>query len=61
MNIFVVGAGPAGLITAVCFANKKNTVYIYDKDKSKLEKIKAGKTPFYEKDLGSELARPKKT
>jgi len=57
MNIFVVGAGPAGLITAVCFANKKNTVYIYDKDKSKLEKIKAGKTPFYEKDLGSELGK----
>jgi UDPglucose 6-dehydrogenase len=55
MNILVIGAGYAGLITAVCFSKAKNNVFVYDKDKEKLEKIKAGIAPFFEKDLSSSI------
>ncbi len=51
MNILVVGAGHIGLVTAACLANKGNRIYVYDSDKSKLEKIKEGRVPFYEKNL----------
>ncbi len=57
MDILVIGAGYAGLITAACFASAGNTVYVYDKDREKLEKIKQMETPFYEEMLSDMLSK----
>lgn len=55
MNLLVIGAGYVGLITAVCFANVNNKVYVYDKIREKLDKIKIAKAPFFEENLDSAL------
>ncbi|MBU1758361.1 nucleotide sugar dehydrogenase [Patescibacteria group bacterium] len=43
------------MITAICFANNGNRVYVYDKIKEKLDKLKASETPFFEENLASNL------
>lgn len=50
-KIGVVGAGYVGLTTAVCFSELKHNVICYDKDKSKIEKLKNGIVPIYEPGL----------
>ena len=51
MNIVVVGSGYVGLVTAACFAECGHFVKCIDIDKTKLNKLKVGKIPFYEKNL----------
>ncbi|MFM8429716.1 MAG: UDP-glucose dehydrogenase family protein [Holophagaceae bacterium] len=51
MKIAVVGTGYVGLVTAVCFAHVGLEVAAVDKDASKIETLRLGKSPIYEPGL----------
>jgi UDPglucose 6-dehydrogenase len=51
MKIAVIGTGYVGLVTGTCLAETGNEVICVDIDKSKVEKMKAGKVPIYEPHL----------
>lgn len=51
MNITITGTGYVGLVTAVCLAEKGHKVICVDTDQSKIETMKQGISPIYEKDL----------
>lgn len=51
MRICVVGAGYVGLVTGVCLAEKNNLVTCVDVVDEKVEMIKRGEPPVYEKNL----------
>ena len=51
MNLAVVGAGFAGLVTAAVFADFKNQVWVLEKDSKKIKNLLKGKIPFYEPGL----------
>lgn len=57
MNICVVGAGYAGLVTAACFAEFGLRVTCVDKDQRKIESLKQGKVPFFEPGLEEMVQR----
>src|SRR3954471_23568062 len=51
MKITVVGTGYVGLVLGACLAENGNTVVCVDKDRSKIEMLKAGQMPIYEPGL----------
>lgn len=51
MNIAIAGTGYVGLVTAVCLAEKGHKVICVDIDNNKLEMMRNGIPPIYEKDL----------
>ena len=51
MNIAVVGTGYVGLVTGTCFAEMGNHVICVDIDKSKVERMRQGEIPIYERHL----------
>ncbi len=51
MNICVVGTGYVGLVTGTCFAEMGNDVICVDVDDKKIEMLKRGRTPIYERGL----------
>lgn len=51
MKIAIIGSGYVGLTSAAVFAKLGHEVSVADKDKRKLNLIKTGKIPFYEKGL----------
>jgi len=55
MKIAVIGAGYAGLISAVGWAGRGHDVACIDADAGKVSKIAKGVPPFFEKDLGERL------
>jgi len=55
MKIGIVGAGFVGLSFAAVLGSKGYQVIVHDVDAEKLEKIKAGKPPFFEPKLKSTL------
>jgi UDPglucose 6-dehydrogenase len=57
MNVTVIGSGYVGLVTGVCLAEVGHSVWLVDKDKSKIESLKSHKTPFYEPGLEKIIAR----
>jgi UDPglucose 6-dehydrogenase len=57
MRVLIVGAGPVGLVTAACLAEAGNSVHIYDCIGEKIEKIKTGRAPLFEKGLDDLLGR----
>lgn len=50
-NIVVAGTGYVGLVTGVCLAEKGHNVTCVDVNQEKIEYMKKGKSPIYEKDL----------
>lgn len=56
MKIAVAGTGYVGLVTGVCLADKGHSVTCVDVDASKIEQMRAGRSPIYEPGL-EELMR----
>jgi len=57
MNISVVGAGYAGLVTAACFAEFGLKVTCVDKDRDRIQSLSKGRVPFYEPGLEEMISR----
>ena len=51
MKIAVAGTGYVGLVAGVCFAEKGHNVICVDVDENKINLMKKGISPIYEKDL----------
>ncbi len=51
MKITIIGTGYVGLVTGVSLAALGHKVYVVGRDKSKIDKINAGNSPFYEPGL----------
>lgn len=51
MKLAVAGTGYVGLVTAVCMAEKGHEVFCVDKDDEKINKLKCGISPIFEKNL----------
>src|SRR2546430_16858329 len=57
MNICVVGTGYVGLVTGAVFADLGNDIVCVDKDRDKIEALRAGRMPIYEPGLEEMVAR----
>ena len=51
MKLAVIGTGYAGLVTAVCLAEKGHEVICIDNDEKKINLLQNGEIPIYEKNL----------
>ena len=51
MKICIIGSGYVGLVTGACLSEFGMEVICVDNDKAKIEKLKKGKSPFYEPGL----------
>lgn len=60
MRVTIVGLGYVGLTTAVALAYLGNHVTGVEKDKGKLDALRAGRAPFYEPGLAELLGLVKK-
>ena len=60
MNVCIIGAGYVGLVTGACLADLGHNVVCVDNDKKKIEMLKKGNIPFYEKGLEQMIKRNKK-
>ena len=58
-NIVVAGTGYVGLVTGVCLAEKGHRVTCVDVNQEKIDYMKKGKSPIYEKDLEELMAKNK--
>ncbi|MBS3054432.1 MAG: UDP-glucose/GDP-mannose dehydrogenase family protein [Candidatus Aenigmarchaeota archaeon] len=56
MNVSIIGTGYVGLSTAAGLASKGHRVICVDKDPSKINAVKAGKSHFYEEGIEEALA-----
>ena len=57
MNICVVGTGYVGLVTGAVFSDLGNDVVCVDKDRDKIEALRAGRMPIYEPGLEEMVLR----
>ncbi len=57
MKIAIIGSGYVGLVAGACFADVGVHVTCVDVDEAKLEKLRAGKVPFFEPGLEELLQR----
>ena len=51
MKVVMIGTGYVGLVSGACFADFGHDVSCIDKDKDKIDRLKAGHVPFFEPGL----------
>ena len=51
MKICMIGSGYVGLVTGACLAEFGMDIICVDKDKTKIERVRKGESPFYEPGL----------
>jgi len=49
MNLAVLGSGYVGLVAGVCFADAGHDVICVDSNPVKIDLLKAGKVPFFDR------------
>jgi UDPglucose 6-dehydrogenase len=57
MKVSVIGTGYVGIVTGVCFAEKRHQVTCVDVDQAKVDSINQGAPPIYERGLGDLLKK----
>ncbi|MCJ8320629.1 MAG: nucleotide sugar dehydrogenase [Colwellia sp.] len=57
LNLSIIGLGYVGAVSCACFTSLGHTVIGVDQDISKVNAIRAGKSPIVEKDLGLLLSK----
>ena len=57
MNIFMIGAGYVGLVSAACFSEFGWNVICFDKGAERIEQLRCGCVPIYEPRLDELLQR----
>jgi UDPglucose 6-dehydrogenase/GDP-mannose 6-dehydrogenase len=57
MKISIIGTGYVGLVTGVCLAEKGHQTICIDIDKEKIDRIRRGKSPFFERGLDDLLEK----
>ena len=57
MNITIIGTGYVGLVTGACLADAGNSVFGFDIDQRKIERLNAGEIPIFEPGLETVVKR----
>lgn len=60
-RVYVAGAGYVGLVSAVCYAQRGDFVYVYDKDENRSKALASGRSPFFEPGLDQLLVKSTKS
>lgn len=57
MRLAVIGTGYVGLVSGVCFSDFGHDVVCVDRDRAKIDRLRAGEVPIYEPGLQDLMAR----
>ena len=57
MKIGVIGIGYVGLVSGICFSDFGHSIFLFDRDREKIDMVKKGVSPIFEPGLELLLER----